>query len=156
MLTMRARRFLNNTGRKLTVNGDDTIGFDKSKVECYNFHKMRHFARECSDPRNQENRNRENTRRVVPVETTTSMLCCLVMVLAMIGVSSRRSPLKLDLSFSGLEEFTSEPIVIKPVAENSEAKASEAKPKEVRKNNGALIIEEMESPESEEKDGLRL
>ncbi|GJZ99399.1 putative reverse transcriptase domain-containing protein [Tanacetum coccineum] len=31
-------------------------------------------------------------------------------------------PPKLDLSFSGLEEFTSEPIVIKPVAENSEAK----------------------------------
>ncbi|GJT73937.1 putative ribonuclease H-like domain-containing protein [Tanacetum coccineum] len=45
MLTMRARRFLKNTGRKLTVNGTETIGFDK---------------------------NRENTRRVVPVETTTS------------------------------------------------------------------------------------
>ncbi|GKE91035.1 hypothetical protein Tco_1572130, partial [Tanacetum coccineum] len=34
MLTMRARRFLKNTGRKLTVNGNETIGFDKSKVEC--------------------------------------------------------------------------------------------------------------------------
>ncbi|GJU67942.1 hypothetical protein Tco_1254201 [Tanacetum coccineum] len=51
-------------------------------------------------------------------------------------------PPKPDLSFSGLEEFTSEPIVIKPVAENSEAKASEAKPKAVRKNNGAPIIED--------------
>ncbi|GJY11041.1 hypothetical protein Tco_0379226 [Tanacetum coccineum] len=39
MLTMRARRFLKNTGRKLTVNGNETIGFDKSKVECYNCHK---------------------------------------------------------------------------------------------------------------------
>ncbi|GKD70436.1 hypothetical protein Tco_1324526, partial [Tanacetum coccineum] len=47
-----------------------------------------------------------------------------------------------DLSFTGLEEFTSEPVVIKPVVENSEANASEAKPKEVRKNNGALIIED--------------
>ncbi|GKE70470.1 hypothetical protein Tco_1528542 [Tanacetum coccineum] len=36
MLTMRARRFLKNTGRKFTVNGNETIGFDKSKVECYN------------------------------------------------------------------------------------------------------------------------
>ncbi|GJT06792.1 hypothetical protein Tco_0841254 [Tanacetum coccineum] len=36
MLTMRARRFLKNTGKKLTVNGNETIGFDKSKVECYN------------------------------------------------------------------------------------------------------------------------
>ncbi|GJR67201.1 putative ribonuclease H-like domain-containing protein [Tanacetum coccineum] len=47
MLTMRARRFLKNTGRKLTVNGNETIGFDKSKVECYNCHKREHFAREC-------------------------------------------------------------------------------------------------------------
>ncbi|GJT75350.1 putative ribonuclease H-like domain-containing protein [Tanacetum coccineum] len=39
MLTMRASRFLKNTGRKLTVNGNETIRFDKSKVECYNCHK---------------------------------------------------------------------------------------------------------------------
>ncbi|GJU76873.1 retrovirus-related pol polyprotein from transposon TNT 1-94 [Tanacetum coccineum] len=51
-------------------------------------------------------------------------------------------PPKPDLSLSSLEEFTSEPIVIKPVVENNEAKASEAKPKVVRKNNGAPIIED--------------
>ncbi|GKE96648.1 hypothetical protein Tco_1581503, partial [Tanacetum coccineum] len=50
MLTMRARRFLKNTGRKLNVNGTETIGA----------------------PRNQENRNRESTRSSVLVETTTS------------------------------------------------------------------------------------
>ncbi|GJY63084.1 hypothetical protein Tco_0464544 [Tanacetum coccineum] len=32
MLTIRARRFLKNTRRKLTVNGNETIGFDKSQV----------------------------------------------------------------------------------------------------------------------------
>ncbi|GJY16170.1 ribonuclease H-like domain-containing protein [Tanacetum coccineum] len=72
MLIMRARRFLKNTGRKLTVNGTETFGFDKSKVECYNCHKKGYFARDCKAPRNQENKNKENTRRVVPVETTTS------------------------------------------------------------------------------------
>ncbi|GKD33600.1 ribonuclease H-like domain-containing protein [Tanacetum coccineum] len=72
MLTMRARRFLKNTRRKLTINGNETIRFDKSNVECYNCHKRGHFARECRALRNQENRNRENTRRVVLVETTTS------------------------------------------------------------------------------------
>nr|GEU93408.1 hypothetical protein [Tanacetum cinerariifolium]GEU93416.1 hypothetical protein [Tanacetum cinerariifolium] len=46
MLTMRARKFLKNTGRKLTVNGNDTVGFDKSKVECYNCHKKGHFTRD--------------------------------------------------------------------------------------------------------------
>ncbi|GJY04384.1 ribonuclease H-like domain-containing protein [Tanacetum coccineum] len=72
MLTMRVRRFMKNTGRKQTVNGNETIGLDKSKVECYNCHKRGHFVREYKAPRNQENRNMENTRRVVPVEITTS------------------------------------------------------------------------------------
>ncbi|GJS00828.1 retrovirus-related pol polyprotein from transposon TNT 1-94 [Tanacetum coccineum] len=65
MLTMRARRFLKNTGRKFSVNGTETIRFDKSKVECYNCHKRGNFTRECSALRNQENKNKENTRRVV-------------------------------------------------------------------------------------------
>ncbi|GKB85994.1 ribonuclease H-like domain-containing protein [Tanacetum coccineum] len=55
-----------------TVNGTETIGFNKSKVECYNYHKRGHFARECRASRNQENMNKKNTRRVVPVETTAS------------------------------------------------------------------------------------
>ncbi|GJV61580.1 ribonuclease H-like domain-containing protein [Tanacetum coccineum] len=72
MLTMRERRFLKNTGRKLTVNGNETIGFDKSKVECYNCHKRRHFARECGALRNQDNNNKESSNRSVHVETSTS------------------------------------------------------------------------------------
>nr|GEX04187.1 hypothetical protein [Tanacetum cinerariifolium] len=43
MLTMRARRFLKNTGRKLNLNGNDYVAFDKTKVECYNCHKKGHL-----------------------------------------------------------------------------------------------------------------
>ncbi|GJV07072.1 hypothetical protein Tco_1344728 [Tanacetum coccineum] len=53
MLTMRSRKFLKNTRRKLTVNGNETIGFDKA-------------------PRNQDNKNKESLRRSVPMETSTS------------------------------------------------------------------------------------
>ncbi|GJU72865.1 ribonuclease H-like domain-containing protein [Tanacetum coccineum] len=70
MLTIRARRFIKRTGRKLDVNGQ-RVRFDRSKVECYNCHKNDHFARECKAPRNQENRGRENSRRTVIVETPT-------------------------------------------------------------------------------------
>ncbi|GKD55524.1 ribonuclease H-like domain-containing protein, partial [Tanacetum coccineum] len=70
MLTIRARRFIKRTSRKLDVNGQ-RVGFDRSKVEYYNCHKYGHFARECKVPRNQENREREINRRTVTIETPT-------------------------------------------------------------------------------------
>nr|GEZ76036.1 hypothetical protein [Tanacetum cinerariifolium] len=33
------------------MNGNETIGFDKSKEKCYNCHKRGHFARDCRAPR---------------------------------------------------------------------------------------------------------
>ncbi|GJS91440.1 hypothetical protein Tco_0774076 [Tanacetum coccineum] len=56
--------------RTLTVNENETIGFDKSKVEYYNYHKRGNFAREYRAPRNQDNK-KEVSRRSVPVETST-------------------------------------------------------------------------------------
>ncbi|GKA65115.1 ribonuclease H-like domain-containing protein [Tanacetum coccineum] len=72
MLTMRAKRNLKNTGRKLDMANKERIGFDKSKVECFNCYKRGHFAREFRAPRNQDSKNREPTRRTVQVEGTTS------------------------------------------------------------------------------------
>nr|GFA07524.1 hypothetical protein [Tanacetum cinerariifolium] len=60
MLTMRARRFLQKTRRNLGDNRVTTMGFDMSKVECYNCHRKGHFARECRSPK--------DIRRTVAVE----------------------------------------------------------------------------------------
>nr|GEX41275.1 ribonuclease H-like domain-containing protein [Tanacetum cinerariifolium] len=61
MLTMRARRFLQRTGRNLGANKPTSLGFDVSKVECYYCHMKGYFTREYMSPK--------DTRRNVPVET---------------------------------------------------------------------------------------
>nr|GEY40955.1 ribonuclease H-like domain-containing protein [Tanacetum cinerariifolium] len=70
MVTMRAKRFLKKIGRKLTVNGNETIGFDKSNVEWYN----------ClwKSPRNHDNKHKESSRNSVAVETSisTALVSC--------------------------------------------------------------------------------
>nr|GFA75675.1 ribonuclease H-like domain-containing protein [Tanacetum cinerariifolium] len=60
-------------GMKLTVNGNETIGFDKSNVECYNCHKSGSFAKEYRASRNQDNKYKESSKRSVHVETSTSI-----------------------------------------------------------------------------------
>nr|GEZ58131.1 hypothetical protein [Tanacetum cinerariifolium] len=73
MLTMRARRFLQRTGRNLGANGPTSLGFDMSKVECYNCYKKGHFTQECRSPKDSKrNGDTEPQRRSVLVETSTS------------------------------------------------------------------------------------
>ncbi|GJZ51396.1 ribonuclease H-like domain-containing protein [Tanacetum coccineum] len=54
LLSMRAKGYYQRTGKKIFINVNDTAGYDKSKVECFNYHKMGHFASECRAPRNKE------------------------------------------------------------------------------------------------------
>ncbi|GJX95826.1 putative ribonuclease H-like domain-containing protein [Tanacetum coccineum] len=123
---MRTRRFFQKTGRKITINRSDTAGYDKSKVECFNCHKIRHFARECRGPRNQDsrNRNQDSSRRTINVEEVSSKAMLAINGAgSQIPDKSRKSlgfvsynavspppiglflPINLDLSKSGLEEF---------------------------------------------------
>ncbi|GKD82737.1 ribonuclease H-like domain-containing protein [Tanacetum coccineum] len=66
------KRFIKKTGRKMDLNDKEIVGFDRIKVECYNFHRRGHFARECRAPRNQGNRNRDAPRRNALVDTSTT------------------------------------------------------------------------------------
>ncbi|GJS06463.1 ribonuclease H-like domain-containing protein [Tanacetum coccineum] len=122
MLTMRARRFWKNTGRKITVNCNKTIGFDKSKVECYNCHKRGHFAREYKAPRNQDN-NKESSRRSSDQAEEGPNY-------ALIAYSSLSSDLEVSDSE---EENVSQPKTEKKIVKPSIAKIEFVKPKQQEK-----------------------
>nr|GEU40384.1 hypothetical protein [Tanacetum cinerariifolium] len=74
MLNIRVKRFIKKIRKNLNFNGKETVSFDKTNVECYNCHRRCHFARECRAPRSLRNRNRDNTKRVVRVETPANAL----------------------------------------------------------------------------------
>ncbi|GJR00214.1 putative ribonuclease H-like domain-containing protein [Tanacetum coccineum] len=59
MISMRLKKFYKKTGRKLHFDEKEPVGFDKSKVECYNCHKTGHFARECRSKGSQDARRKD-------------------------------------------------------------------------------------------------
>nr|GEV03492.1 hypothetical protein [Tanacetum cinerariifolium] len=60
MISMRIKKFHKRKGRKLQFDTKDPVGFDKNKVECFNCHKMGHFARDYKAKGNQDSRRRDD------------------------------------------------------------------------------------------------
>nr|GEU95081.1 hypothetical protein [Tanacetum cinerariifolium] len=136
---MRARILLKNTRMKFSMNGNETIGFDKSNVECYNCHKRGHFARECRAPRSQDTKHKEGTRRTVPVEIHA--LAALVSCDGLGGYDWSDQAEEGPTNFA-LMAYSSTSSNFEPVVETSKAKASADKPKDARKNFGPPLIED--------------
>nr|GEY26746.1 hypothetical protein [Tanacetum cinerariifolium] len=167
------------TRRKLNINDNETIGFDKSNVECYNYHKRGHFARECRAPKYQDNKHKESSRRSVPMETTdsTALVSCDGLGGYDWSDQAEKGPNYALMAFTSLSfdstlsndstfpppytgnfmpstpdlSFTGlDEFANKLEVENNNAKYSEEETKAVRKNNDAPIIEEWVSDNEEE------
>ncbi|GKC51647.1 putative ribonuclease H-like domain-containing protein [Tanacetum coccineum] len=80
LLSMRARKFYQRTGRKIIIDGSNTAGYDKSKVECFNYHKMGYFARECRAPRSKDNRNwnQGSSTKAIKIEDDSKKAMCAI------------------------------------------------------------------------------
>nr|GEZ40029.1 hypothetical protein [Tanacetum cinerariifolium] len=66
------------TGRNLGDNRVTTMGFDMSKVKCYNCHRKGHFARECRYPKDKRRTGgAEPHRRTTPEEPANFTLMAI-------------------------------------------------------------------------------
>ncbi|GJS33332.1 ribonuclease H-like domain-containing protein [Tanacetum coccineum] len=129
----------------------DTAGYDKKKVDSFNCHKMGHFARECRNPKSQENRsrNQDSSRRTVNVEESSSKAMLAIDGAVAPPPTGLFAPYTIDLSNSCLEEFKQPEFegygvkVKKNVSENSS--------NEIKKTSSAPIIEDWVSDCDEDK-----
>ncbi|GJU55802.1 ribonuclease H-like domain-containing protein [Tanacetum coccineum] len=47
MIVIRMKKFYKKTRRRVRIDGNKPVGFDKKKLECFKCHNTSHFAREC-------------------------------------------------------------------------------------------------------------
>nr|GEW92169.1 hypothetical protein [Tanacetum cinerariifolium] len=134
MLTMRARRFLKNTGRKLNLNKNDPVAFDQTKAE----ERPRNYALMAY-----------STSSASSIDSECQIMDNCKKGLGYNAVPPPHRglfpPLKSDLSSTGLEELFNE-----PETKKSTDKSNDVEPESVRKNSDALIIEDWVSDDEEE------
>ncbi|GJT93588.1 ribonuclease H-like domain-containing protein, partial [Tanacetum coccineum] len=60
MITIRMKKFYKKTGRRVRIDGNKPVGFDKKKLECFKCHNTGHFARECTSKETNDGKKRDS------------------------------------------------------------------------------------------------
>ncbi|GKG14612.1 ribonuclease H-like domain-containing protein [Tanacetum coccineum] len=59
MIAIRMKKFYKKTGRRVRVDGNRPVGFDKKKLECFKCHNTGYFARECTSKGTNDGKKRD-------------------------------------------------------------------------------------------------
>ncbi|GJT32073.1 ribonuclease H-like domain-containing protein [Tanacetum coccineum] len=60
MIAIRMKKFYKKTGRRVRIDGNKPVGFDKKKLECFKCHNTGHFARECTSKGTNDGKKRDS------------------------------------------------------------------------------------------------
>ncbi|GJZ43064.1 ribonuclease H-like domain-containing protein, partial [Tanacetum coccineum] len=61
MIAIRMKKFYKKTGRRVRIDGNKPVGFDKKKLECFKCHNTGHFARECTSKGTNDGKKRDSS-----------------------------------------------------------------------------------------------
>ncbi|GJS77638.1 hypothetical protein Tco_0727519 [Tanacetum coccineum] len=166
LLSMRTRRFFQKTRRKITINGSDTAGYDKSKVECFNCHKSVNVEETSSKSMLAIDEAGFDWSYMTDDEVPTNM-ALMAFSDSKIPDKSRKglgfvsynavppppiglfSPPNLDLSYSGLEEFQQPEF--EGYGHKPSKSVSEDTSNKVKESPDAPLVEELVSNDNLEK-----
>nr|GEW49088.1 hypothetical protein [Tanacetum cinerariifolium] len=158
MHTMRVKRFIKKTGTNLNFTGKETVGFDKTKVECYNCHMKGHFAREYSSYQAEEGpTDFALTAFSSPSSSSSDTEVHLIVVLNESGEDNNQEndryktnegyhavhppytgnfmPPRPDLSFTRLDDYVFNSAISEPTTSVHETKTSASKTRNFVLNN---------------------
>ncbi|GKB50244.1 ribonuclease H-like domain-containing protein [Tanacetum coccineum] len=57
---IRMKKLYKKTGRRVQIDGNKPVGFDKKKLECFKCHNTGHFARECTSKGTNDGKKRDS------------------------------------------------------------------------------------------------
>ncbi|GKB64281.1 ribonuclease H-like domain-containing protein [Tanacetum coccineum] len=60
MIAIRMKKFYKKTRRRVRIDGNKPVGFDKKKLECFKCHNTGHFARECPSKGTNDGKKRDS------------------------------------------------------------------------------------------------